>query len=68
MQLQSDGTTITVPVPLHDPPRRGTLRSVIRYPGPPNRCLNLIRPSLLTLERHLERKLRTAEALARLGG
>lgn len=33
MQLQTDGTTITVPVPLHDPLRRGTLQSIIRQSG-----------------------------------
>jgi predicted RNA binding protein YcfA (HicA-like mRNA interferase family) len=33
MQLQSEGTTITVPVPLHDTLRWGTLRSVIRQCG-----------------------------------
>ena len=30
MQKRIDGATITVPVPLHDPVRRGTLLSVIR--------------------------------------
>ena len=30
MQLQTEGTTISVPVPLHDPLRRGTLQSIIR--------------------------------------
>jgi predicted RNA binding protein YcfA (HicA-like mRNA interferase family) len=33
MQLQTEGTTITVPVPLHDPLRRGTLMSIIRQSG-----------------------------------
>jgi predicted RNA binding protein YcfA (HicA-like mRNA interferase family) len=33
MQLQAEGTTITVPVPLHDPLRRGTLQSIIRQSG-----------------------------------
>jgi predicted RNA binding protein YcfA (HicA-like mRNA interferase family) len=33
MQLQTEGTTITVPVPLHDPLRRGTLQSIIRQSG-----------------------------------
>ncbi|HEY1160313.1 MAG TPA: type II toxin-antitoxin system HicA family toxin [Terracidiphilus sp.] len=33
MQLQTEGTTITVPVPLHDPLRRGTLLSIIRQSG-----------------------------------
>ncbi|MBK7926969.1 MAG: type II toxin-antitoxin system HicA family toxin [Bryobacterales bacterium] len=33
MQRQVDGTTITVPVPLHDPVRRGTLLSIIRQSG-----------------------------------
>lgn len=33
MQLQSEGTTVTVPVPIHDPIRRGTLQSVIRQSG-----------------------------------
>ncbi|MGO9240621.1 MAG: type II toxin-antitoxin system HicA family toxin [Bryobacteraceae bacterium] len=30
MQKRSEGTTITVPAPLHDPLRRGTLRCIIR--------------------------------------
>jgi len=30
MQKRLETTTITVPVPLHDPVRRGTLRSVVR--------------------------------------
>ncbi|MGA3016552.1 MAG: type II toxin-antitoxin system HicA family toxin [Bryobacteraceae bacterium] len=30
MQKHLDTTTITVPVPLHDPVRRGTLRSIVR--------------------------------------
>lgn len=33
MQLNADGTTLTVPVPLHDPLRRGTLQSIIRQSG-----------------------------------
>jgi predicted RNA binding protein YcfA (HicA-like mRNA interferase family) len=33
MQLRADGTTVTVPVPLHDPLRRGTLQSIIRQSG-----------------------------------
>jgi hypothetical protein len=33
MQMQTEATTITVPVPLHDPLRRGTLQSVIRLSG-----------------------------------
>jgi len=33
MQLQADGTTVTVPVPLHNPVRRGTLQSIIRQSG-----------------------------------
>ena len=33
MQLQKEGTTVTVPVPLHDSLRRGTLQSVIRQSG-----------------------------------
>jgi predicted RNA binding protein YcfA (HicA-like mRNA interferase family) len=33
MQLETGGTTITVPVPLHDPLRRGTLQSIIRQSG-----------------------------------
>jgi predicted RNA binding protein YcfA (HicA-like mRNA interferase family) len=33
MQLQTEGTTITVPVPLHDPLMRGTLLSIIRQSG-----------------------------------
>jgi predicted RNA binding protein YcfA (HicA-like mRNA interferase family) len=33
MQLQAEGTTITVPVPLHDPVRRGTLQSIVRQSG-----------------------------------
>jgi hypothetical protein len=35
MQKRVEGTTITVPVPLHDPVRRGTLLSVIRQSGLP---------------------------------
>jgi len=30
MQKRLETTTITVPVPLHDPIRRGTLMSIIR--------------------------------------
>jgi predicted RNA binding protein YcfA (HicA-like mRNA interferase family) len=30
MQRRLETTTITVPVPIHDPVRRGTLRSLIR--------------------------------------
>ena len=33
MQLQTKVTTITVPVPLHDTLRRGTLQSIIRQSG-----------------------------------
>jgi predicted RNA binding protein YcfA (HicA-like mRNA interferase family) len=33
MQKRLEGTTITVPVPLHDPVRRGTLLSIIRQSG-----------------------------------
>ena len=33
MQLQTEGSTVTVPVPLHDPLRRGTLQSIIRQSG-----------------------------------
>ncbi|MGD0786681.1 MAG: type II toxin-antitoxin system HicA family toxin [Terracidiphilus sp.] len=33
MQLQTEGTTITVPMPLHDPLQRGTLQSIIRQSG-----------------------------------
>jgi predicted RNA binding protein YcfA (HicA-like mRNA interferase family) len=33
MPLQTEGTTITIPVPLHDPLRRGTLQSIIRQSG-----------------------------------
>jgi predicted RNA binding protein YcfA (HicA-like mRNA interferase family) len=33
MQQKTEGTTITVPVPLHDPLRRGTLQSIIRQSG-----------------------------------
>jgi predicted RNA binding protein YcfA (HicA-like mRNA interferase family) len=33
MQLQAEGTTVTVPVPLHNPLRRGTLQSIIRQTG-----------------------------------
>ncbi|MGA2593679.1 MAG: type II toxin-antitoxin system HicA family toxin [Bryobacteraceae bacterium] len=30
MQKQVEDTTITVPVPLHDPVKRGTLSSIVR--------------------------------------
>jgi predicted RNA binding protein YcfA (HicA-like mRNA interferase family) len=30
MQLKTEGTTVTVPVPLHAALRRGTLQSIIR--------------------------------------
>jgi predicted RNA binding protein YcfA (HicA-like mRNA interferase family) len=30
MQKRIEGSTITVPVPLHDPVKRGTLSSIIR--------------------------------------
>ena len=33
MQLQKEGTTTTVPVPLHNPLMRGTLLSIIRQSG-----------------------------------
>ena len=33
MQLQAEGSTVTVPVPLHNPLRRGTLQSIIRQSG-----------------------------------
>ena len=33
MQLQMEGTTITVPVPLHNSLMRGTLLSIIRQSG-----------------------------------
>ena len=33
MQKHMEGTTKTVPVPLHDPVRRGTLLSIIRQSG-----------------------------------
>jgi predicted RNA binding protein YcfA (HicA-like mRNA interferase family) len=35
MQMKSAGSTITVPVPLHDELRRSTLLSVIRQSGVP---------------------------------
>lgn len=33
MQLQTKGTTITVPIPLHDALMHGTLQSIIRQSG-----------------------------------
>ena len=33
MQKTLETTTITIPVPLHDPVRRGTLRSIVRQSG-----------------------------------
>jgi predicted RNA binding protein YcfA (HicA-like mRNA interferase family) len=33
MQMKKEGTTITVPVPLHDELRRGTLQSIFRQSG-----------------------------------
>jgi predicted RNA binding protein YcfA (HicA-like mRNA interferase family) len=33
MQLKMEGTTVTVPVALHDVVRRGTLQSIIRQSG-----------------------------------
>jgi predicted RNA binding protein YcfA (HicA-like mRNA interferase family) len=33
MQLQAEGTTVTVPVPLQNSLRRGTLQSIIRQSG-----------------------------------
>lgn len=33
MQIETEETTITVPVPLHDTVRRGTLQSIIRQSG-----------------------------------
>lgn len=33
MQLKAEGTTVTVPVPLHDELRRGTLQSIVRQSG-----------------------------------
>jgi len=35
MQKRAEGTTITVPVPLHDSVRAGTLSSIIRQSGLP---------------------------------
>jgi predicted RNA binding protein YcfA (HicA-like mRNA interferase family) len=35
MQLKTEATTISVPVPLHSPVRRGTLQSIIRQSGLP---------------------------------
>jgi predicted RNA binding protein YcfA (HicA-like mRNA interferase family) len=35
MQKRAGGTTITVPVPLHDGLRAGTLSSIIRQSGMP---------------------------------
>jgi predicted RNA binding protein YcfA (HicA-like mRNA interferase family) len=35
MQKRIPGSTVTVPVPLHDPVRRGTLLSIIRQSGLP---------------------------------
>ncbi|MEX0270374.1 type II toxin-antitoxin system HicA family toxin [Leptolyngbyaceae cyanobacterium UHCC 1019] len=35
MQLQSEETTVTVPVPDHDELRIGTLRSIVRQSGLP---------------------------------
>lgn len=35
MQKQTESTTITVPVPLHDPVLSGTLSSIIRQSGLP---------------------------------
>ena len=35
MQLKLDTTTVTVPVPHHDPVKIGTLRSIIRQSGLP---------------------------------
>jgi predicted RNA binding protein YcfA (HicA-like mRNA interferase family) len=33
MQLRADGTTVTVPIPLHASLKRGTLQSIIRQSG-----------------------------------
>jgi predicted RNA binding protein YcfA (HicA-like mRNA interferase family) len=38
MQLRTEGTTVTVPVPLHDELRRGTLQSIVRQSGLPKSC------------------------------
>jgi predicted RNA binding protein YcfA (HicA-like mRNA interferase family) len=35
LQLHAQGSTTTVPVPLHDPLRRGTVQSIIRQSGLP---------------------------------
>ncbi|MCC6389935.1 MAG: type II toxin-antitoxin system HicA family toxin [Bryobacterales bacterium] len=35
MQKRTESTTITVPVPLHNPVRAGTLSSIIRQSGLP---------------------------------
>lgn len=35
MQLQSGGSTLTIPVPLHNPLKPGTLLSIIRQSGLP---------------------------------
>lgn len=33
MQFKTENSTVTVPVPLHDELRRGTLQSIIRQSG-----------------------------------
>lgn len=33
MQLKTEESTVTVPVPLHDPLKRGTLQSIVRQSG-----------------------------------
>ena len=47
---------------------RQPVAAFVAEPWPRRRCQDLRRFTLQSLERHLERKLRSAEALARLGG
>jgi DNA repair protein RecO (recombination protein O) len=46
---------------------RAPVAAFAQKPFPRRRALDLRRFTLQSLERHLERKLRTAEALSRLG-
>ena len=42
MQKRMEATTITVPVPLHDPVRRGTLLSIVRQSQLPRELFETI--------------------------
>jgi hypothetical protein len=70
MQKRTDGTTITVPVPLHNPVRAGTLSSIIRQSAyrdpfsssPPTALYDIV------AERNTEREEQPQQEVAGLSG